>query len=202
MRGVLVVARTHAALQPLVAAVASLSGIAIERIHHAQIAQHSEFDVQSQKLRSSILSSLSHDLRTPLIRLVGLADTLVDTLSDRQASAPDNAIETAGMLRDQSLAMHRMVTNLLENAAKYSNPGTPIGLTARVCPPNLEVSVCNEGAGFPRDRLDQVFDPFVRGFQEPTVAGTGIGLASAAPSSVPMAAPSRQRTRWARPGCD
>jgi K+-sensing histidine kinase KdpD len=105
--------------------------------------------VQSQKLRSSILSSLSHDLRTPLIRLVGLADTLVDTLSDRQTGAPDNAIETAGMLRDQSLAMHRMVTNLLENAAEYSTPGTPIGLKARVCPPNLEVSVCNEGAGFP-----------------------------------------------------
>lgn len=242
VRGVLAVVRTHGALQPLVAAVASLSGIAIERIHYAQIAQQSEFDVQSEKLRSSILSSLSHDLRTPLTSLVGLADTLVDTLSDRQTGAPDNAVETAGMLRDQSLAMHRMVTNLLEmarlqsgrvmlskqwqplddivgssvrllddilaarkldialpadlplicidavlmervlcnlleNAAKYSTPGTPIGLTARVCPPNLEVSVCNEGAGFPPDRLDQVFDPFVRGFQEPTVAGTGIGLA-------------------------
>lgn len=242
VRGVLVVARTCPMLQPLVAAVAPLSGIAIERIHYAQIAQQSEFEVQSEKLRSSILSSLSHDLRTPLTSLVGLADTLVDTLSDRQASAPDNAIETAGMLRDQSLAMHRMVSNLLEmarlqsghvmlnkhwqplddivgssvrllddilaarqldialpadlplisidavlmervlcnlleNAAKYSTAGTPIGLTARVCPPNLEVSVCNEGAGFPPDRLDQVFDPFVRGFQEPTVAGTGIGLA-------------------------
>ena len=241
-RGVLAVARTRHVLQPLVEAVASLAGIAIERIHYAQIAQQSELEVQSEKLRSSILSSLSHDLRTPLTSLVGLADTLVDTLSDRHANSSDHAAETAGMLRDQSLAMHRMVSNLLEmarlqsgrvmlnrqwqplddivgssvrllddmlaarqldiglpadlplvcfdavlmervlcnlleNAAKYSTPGTAIGLLARVCGPNLEVSVCNEGAGFPADRLDQVFDPFVRGFQEPTVAGTGIGLA-------------------------
>ncbi len=241
-RGVLAVARTRRVLQPLVEAVASLAGIAIERIHYAQIAQQSELEVQSEKLRSSILSSLSHDLRTPLTSLVGLADTLADTLSDRQANSSDHAAETAGMLRDQSLAMHRMVTNLLEmarlqsgrvmlnrqwqplddivgssvrllddilaarqldialpadlplicfdavlmervlcnlleNAAKYSTPGTAIGLLARVCGPNLEVSVCNEGAGFPADRLEQVFDPFVRGFQEPTVAGTGIGLA-------------------------
>ena len=241
-RGVLAVARTRGALQPVVEAVASLSGIAIERIHYAQIAQQSELEVQSEKLRSSILSSLSHDLRTPLTSLVGLADTLTDTLSDRHTGASDNAAETAAMLRDQSLAMHRMVTNLLEmarlqsgrvrlnkqwqpiddivgssvrllddilaarqldialppdlplvcfdavlmervlcnlleNAAKYSTPGTPIGLLARVCALNLEVLVCNEGAGFPADRLDQVFDPFVRGFQEQTIAGTGIGLA-------------------------
>jgi two-component system sensor histidine kinase KdpD len=76
-----------------------------------------------------------------------------------------------------AVLMERVLCNLLENAAKYSTPGTPIGLLARVCALNLEVLVCNEGAGFPADRLDQVFDPFVRGFQEQTIAGTGIGLA-------------------------
>ena len=242
VRGVLALARTRAALRPLVEAVASLSGIAIERIHYAEVAQQSELDAQSEKLRSSILSSLSHDLRTPLTSLVGLADTLADTLADGEANAPGSAAETAEVLRDQARAMHRMVTNLLhmarlqsgrvvlnkqwqplddivgssvrllddlltarkldlalpsdlplirfdavlmervlcnllENAAKYSLPGSAIALLARVCGTHLEVSVCNEGAGFPGDRLDQVFDPFVRGDQEATVPGAGIGLA-------------------------
>ncbi len=242
VRGVLAVARAGDSLRPLLEAVASLSGIAIERIHYAEVAQHSELEMQSEKLRSSILASLSHDLRTPLTSLVGLADTLADTLSEGPAKTPDHAAETAGILRDQALAMHRMVTNLLEmcrlqsgrvvlnqqwqplddivgssvrllddilatrklditlpadlplirfdavlmervlcnlleNAAKYSIPGTAIGLTACVRGTDLEVSVCNQGGGFPADRLDQVFDPFVRGCQEATVPGTGIGLA-------------------------
>ncbi|MEF8697853.1 MAG: DUF4118 domain-containing protein [Candidatus Accumulibacter sp. UW20] len=242
VRGVLAVSRARDSLRPLLEAVASLSGIAIERIHYAEVAQHSELEMQSEKLRSSILASLSHDLRTPLTSLVGLADTLAETLSEGPAKTAENAAETAGMLRDQAIAMHRMVTNLLEmgrlqsgrvvlnqqwqplddivgssvrllddilatrkldialaadlplirfdavlmervlcnlleNAAKYSIPGTAIGLTARVCGSDLEVSVCNQGLGFPADRLDQVFDPFVRGCQEATVPGTGIGLA-------------------------
>jgi len=41
----------------------------------------------------------------------------------------------------------------------------------------LEVSVDNDGPGFPPDRIDEVFDPFVRGHDETPVAGTGLGLA-------------------------
>lgn len=238
VRGVLAVTHTRHAPHPLLEAVASLAGIAIERLHYADVAQRSELDVEAEKLRSSILSSISHDLRTPLTSLVGLADTL----ADRQAGLPTEAIETAGIIRDQAHAMHRMVTNLLEmarlqsgrvvlnkqwqpfeeiigssvrllddilaqhrieidlpadlpllcfdavpmervlcnlleNAAKYSAPGSIILITGRLRETSLEVAVCNKGAGFPPDHLDRVFDPFVRGLQEPAVPGTGIGLA-------------------------
>lgn len=117
LRGVLAAAPTPApgaapAPLPLLNAVASLAGIAIERLHYAEVAQKSELDAQTEKLRSSLLSSISHDLRTPLTSVVGLADSLAEA----QAGLPAAAAETAGIIRDQAHAMHRMVANLLEMA--------------------------------------------------------------------------------------
>ena len=68
--------------------------------------------VAAERLRNSILSSLSHDLRTPLTTLVGLADTLVQS----SPSLDDAASETATIIRDQAHAMHRLLSNLLEMA--------------------------------------------------------------------------------------
>ncbi|MFC5300818.1 DUF4118 domain-containing protein [Azospira restricta] len=104
------------AKRPLLGAVASLVGIAIERIHFADIAQQSELDAQTEKLRSSILSSISHDLRTPLTTLVGLADSVADT----RTGLPAEVRETAEIIRGQAYSMHRMVSNLLEMARLQS----------------------------------------------------------------------------------
>jgi len=100
------------ALRPLLEAVASLLAITLERLHYADAAQDSELQVSAERLRTSILSSLSHDLRTPLTSLVGLADTLVH----RQPALDEGAIETAAIIRDQAHAMHHLMSNLLEMA--------------------------------------------------------------------------------------
>jgi two-component system sensor histidine kinase KdpD len=60
----------------LLEALASLVAIALERLHYVDVAQSSQLKIVSERLRSSILSALSHDLRTPLTALVGLADSL------------------------------------------------------------------------------------------------------------------------------
>lgn len=73
-------------------------------------------EVEAEKLRAAILASLSHDLRTPLTSLVGLADTLHADLAVQNVGAG----ETAGIIRDQAQAMHRMVTNLLDMARLQS----------------------------------------------------------------------------------
>ena len=99
-------------LRPLLEAVASLVAIILERLHYADAAQHSELQVTAERLRTSILSSLSHDLRTPLTSLVGLSDSLAQT----QPQLPEGAIETAGIIRDQAHAMHHLLSNLLEMA--------------------------------------------------------------------------------------
>lgn len=98
--------------RPMLEAVASLVAIIIERLHYADAAQDSELQVVAERLRTSILSSLSHDLRTPLTSLVGLADTLVQW----QPPLTEGAIETAGIIRDQAHAMHHLLSNLLEMA--------------------------------------------------------------------------------------
>ncbi len=121
VRGVLVVVPaatvgTIRTKRPLLSALASLLGVAVERIHFAEVAQQSELDARSEKLRSSLLSSISHDLRTPLTSLVGLADSIAEP----RCGAPEEVRETAAIIRDQAHAMHRMVANLLDMARLQS----------------------------------------------------------------------------------
>lgn len=85
----------------------------VARTEEARAREHA---IQTEKLRASILSSISHDLRTPLTSLVGLADSLVD----QQAGLPAEVGEKAGIIRDQAHAMHRMVSNLLDMARLQS----------------------------------------------------------------------------------
>ena len=55
---------------------ASLLAISLERIHYIDVAQSSTVQIESERLRNSLLSAISHDLRTPLTSMVGLADAL------------------------------------------------------------------------------------------------------------------------------
>ena len=45
-------------------------------MHYVEVAQQATVQIESERLRNSLLAALSHDLRTPLAALVGLADTL------------------------------------------------------------------------------------------------------------------------------
>ncbi|MDD2743961.1 MAG: DUF4118 domain-containing protein [Rhodocyclaceae bacterium] len=118
IRGVLAVAFAADApeLQPenqaLLEALASLAAIAIERLHYVDVAHTTQLDMVSERLRSSILSALSHDLRTPLTALVGLADSL--SLIKPALSAP--ALETAQAMHEQASRLAGLVGNLLDMA--------------------------------------------------------------------------------------
>jgi two-component system sensor histidine kinase KdpD len=191
----------------------------------------------SERLRASILSALSHDIRTPLTALYGTADTLA-----LAHNLPAPAQEMALSVRDQAMRLHQMViklldmarlhaghvslhrewqpleevvgasiqslgtalsdhpvqvklaadlplvfidavlfervlSNLLENAAKYSPPHTPIVMEGRREEDMWVIVVRNQGEGFPPDKLQQVFELFERGAQESNVPGVGLGLA-------------------------
>ncbi|SFM96508.1 two-component system, OmpR family, sensor histidine kinase KdpD [Formivibrio citricus] len=90
---------------------ASLVAIAIERLHYVDVAQQTQLQMSAEKLRSSVLSALSHDLRTPLTSLVGQADTLAES-----SLMPEVLRDSARTLRDQSRAMNNLLTNLLDMA--------------------------------------------------------------------------------------
>jgi two-component system sensor histidine kinase KdpD len=73
-----------------------------------------------------------------------------------------------------------VISQLLDNAAKYSQPETLITVTAEVKDQKLVLSVADKGPGI--DGLDQgmIFDKFYRGRgQRSTIQGTGMGLAIA-----------------------
>jgi two-component system sensor histidine kinase KdpD len=91
---------------------ASLLAISLERIHYIDVAQKSTVQIESERLRNSLLSAISHDLRTPLAALVGLADTLA--MAPAQGG-PVQA-EVATSIRESALRMNAMVSNLLDMA--------------------------------------------------------------------------------------
>src|SRR5277367_3781697 len=91
---------------------AALIAIALERVHYVGVAQDALLKMESERLRNSLLAALSHDLRTPLTVLVGLAESL--TLTAPKLSAEQS--ETAQAIQDEARRMSTMVSNLLDMA--------------------------------------------------------------------------------------
>ena len=76
-----------------------------------------------------------------------------------------------------AVLMERVLCNLLENAAKFSQPGAEITISADVEDDRMALSIRDRGSGFPPGSLPRVFDLFERGAAESPVAGVGLGLA-------------------------
>jgi two-component system, OmpR family, sensor histidine kinase KdpD len=91
---------------------ASLMAISIERIHYIDIAQKTTVQMESERLRNSLLSAISHDLRTPLAALIGLADTLQMT----QPAPTGLQLEVIQSIRNSATRMNTLVGNLLDMA--------------------------------------------------------------------------------------
>ncbi len=117
-RGVLLVFGEHAEQvcaaerRPLLDAVASLTAIVVERLHYGEVLQEVTLRMESERLRSALLSAVSHDLRTPLTVLVGMADAL--TLG--RPALPAAALESAVAIREQALRLSELVHKLLDMA--------------------------------------------------------------------------------------
>jgi two-component system sensor histidine kinase KdpD len=225
----------------LLETLAGLVALAVERVQLAAEAARIRVQMETEKLRSSLLSAVSHDLRTPLSVITGAASTLaegVETLpANLRRELLHSILDEAGhlnrlvanlldmtrleagalevhkdwqsleeivgsslehlarQLKDHPVATHlqpdlpfvplddlliqQVLVNLLENAAKYSPPGTPIDLTAFASPSTLTVEVADRGPGLPAAELEQVFEKFYRAANSSGRPGAGLGLAIA-----------------------
>ncbi len=101
-------------------AAASLLAISLERQHYVDVAQSTTLQMEGERLRNSLLSAISHDLRTPLATLVGLAESLALT---PPPLAPAQA-RVAGAMRDAAMRMNALVDNLLDMARLQSGAVT------------------------------------------------------------------------------
>jgi two-component system sensor histidine kinase KdpD len=117
-RGVLVVAPEQRRLllipeqRRMLDTFAALIAIALERVHFAVVARDTLVKMEAERQRNSLLAALSHDLRTPLTALIGLAETLALALTAEQSPHQDSL--TA--IREQAVRMALLADNLLDMA--------------------------------------------------------------------------------------
>ena len=219
---------------PLLLSLLDQASLALERIalegEMAMVTQLKERD----RLRAALLSSVSHDLRTPLTTVLGMlaemrpaSDEQAEQLSATRGEAERLHRFVANLLdmvRIESGALHQSIEpvdlaeaiasavhdlrrvldghpiqldvspdlpfvsvdpqlfhhcliNLLENAAKYGDAGSPITVSARRQPGGMTLSVLDEGPGLPPGDQSRIFETFTRIEGSDRKGGTGLGLA-------------------------
>lgn len=89
---------------------AHVIAIALERVHFVEVANEFLRQVESEKLRVTMLNVISHDLRTPLTTLIGEAQVLADESHDQQVR------QKAQIILERARCMHDMMSKLLEMA--------------------------------------------------------------------------------------
>ncbi|KAB0642117.1 sensor histidine kinase [Burkholderia latens] len=111
--------------QRMLDAFAAQIALALERVHYVEIARDALVNMESERLRNSLLSAISHDLRTPLTTIVGFSSMLAngraaasrapagDTAAERPAQREAELVDA---IHDEALRMTGIVTNLLDMA--------------------------------------------------------------------------------------
>ncbi len=198
---------------------------------------------RTDSLRAALLSSVSHDLRTPLSSIKAAASSLLqedvqwddearhsfalaivreaDRLNRLVANLLDMSRIEGGALKPEKewypldelihdvcgrmqpfllgrvvhmeipddlppvkldyLQIDQVVTNLIENAVRYTPAGSPIDISAQLCEDSVMVSVADRGPGIPPADVERIFDKFYRvldtGRKATHPTGSGLGLA-------------------------
>ena len=70
----------------------------------------------------------------------------------------------------------RVLVNVIDNALKYSPPGSPIEIEAHLASGYVEIAVADRGIGIPKEDLSRIFDKFYRVQRPDNITGTGLGL--------------------------
>ncbi|GBR15328.1 sensor histidine kinase [Asaia spathodeae] len=228
--------------QGLLDALGEQTATAIESILLARDLDRVRLDAETDRLRGALLTSISHDLRTPLASILGAASSLRDygealgeegrhdlltTLTDEAerlnrfvgnlldmtrleagalplrhepvdcAEVAASALSRAANLLDahpvalevapdlpivplDDVLLEQALFNILDNAAKYTAPGTPITVRLSVEAAHLVITISDEGPGFGGRDPAVLFAKFTRFAAADTArAGTGLGLAIA-----------------------
>lgn len=133
---------------------------------------------------STRLDLASHNGSVPLNRVPTPSRAILDDAAQRFRSLHPTRLlvqelpEPLPQVLADSRLLRRVIDNLLQNAAKYSDPDSPVELRARAQDQMLLVEVQDHGIGIAPEDLERVFQPFYR--TDPSrsrgTGGTGLGL--------------------------
>lgn len=103
--------RSASEILPLLEALARQLGLALEREKLSREARTAHLEIEAERMRNTLLSSVSHDLKTPLTVIAGSASTL---LEDPASLDEATKTEMAQTIYDEAKRLDRLVRNLLE----------------------------------------------------------------------------------------
>jgi two-component system sensor histidine kinase KdpD len=95
----------------LLDALTDLAALAIERVGLAQDVGRARLEAETERLRSALLTSISHDLRTPLASILGAATSLKNYRKELDEAARE---ELVGTIQEESERLNRFIANLLD----------------------------------------------------------------------------------------
>jgi two-component system sensor histidine kinase MprB len=128
------------------------------------------------RLVSDLVELARGEERKLRVEYVQLDDLVSSVVERAQARAPQVTFVTAlspSTVRADAVLLERAVSNLLDNAVKYSPDGAPIEVSVR----GGEVVVTDHGPGISETDLPRVFDRFYRAASARSKPGAGLGLA-------------------------
>ncbi len=212
----------------------------IENRRSWEIYQKHKLLKQVEELKTNFISMMSHDLKTPIARILGMADVILrdsTQISSQQQEAVDtikhsgddllkfiNSILDYGQIESQAVQLHKqgrdinalleeviakheflarlkkiqivkefetlfpisvdpnlikqVLSNLIENAIKYSDEETKILISTEEKVGLVVVQIADQGPGIPADELPNLFMKFYRSqnAKSSTIKGSGLGL--------------------------
>lgn len=136
-------------------------------------------DLTTKILNMARLSSgkiILHQDWNALEEIVGSALTRLDkNLRNRpvRTQVPDSV----PLVWIDAVLVEQVLVNLIENAIKYTPPGSPIDISAALLPTAIRLTVSDYGPGIPKGMAERLFDKFYRHETETQTGGVGLGLA-------------------------
>jgi len=223
----------------LLVAFANQLAVAVDRQSRAEQQARARALEESDRLKTALVSSVSHELKTPLAAIKASVTTLLEDIGERDPAVRRELTESidretdrlnrlvsnlldmsrleAGALRPQLewaligdviadvldrmepilegrqirvetpedlpptqldfVQISQVLTNLLDNAVRYSPPRARIVISAEIVREQLRVTVFNEGSHIPVGELEKLFDKFHR--LSSKSGGIGLGLSIA-----------------------
>lgn len=214
-------------------------GQAIARIRFSEQARSTQMQMEAERLRNSLLSAISHDLRTPLATIIGSASTIVQNEgvlqpqarielgqgivdeAERMSNLVNNILDMAKleagvlelnkqwypleeivgtvltqlhtrllgrpikvklpegipMVLVDAVMIEQVLINLLENAVRYTPPGSALEIVAELSETTAEIAVADHGPGIPKGQEERLFEKFYQTRHETAQSGVGLGLA-------------------------